>query len=428
MINKVIILNTLADNSADFVVNAAGELFITGADETINVTSTSTTIKPTPAVAETSGVVTFTTTGTIVSGATYSVTLTGNTATNGDSQSNIRTFSVTATSTDTFTTLFDKFRTDINAEIVNLQITATGTTTLICTGRAGYPIVFGSTTSSQFTATQTTTGVNAIGLGSQLLLDNTYDIGTASTFGTFTPAASYTRVNISYRVVSEPFQARTDTQAQENIVLFINEAATSSGSDNAVVNRALLLNTSYGSIYLTRAGYRAVVTEGQSTTSAITTGAAITLAAAATSTSTGSIAGTTMTITTQTTALVVKGMVISGTGVTANTVVLGQLTGEMGGVGTYLVDRSSSATGSQTLTGTSATALNTATLGLQSGDFLVVNTVAALTASTNPFATITNTKVTGVTTLTAGFGTGVTAAAAAIALFKHIAVRNLPRG
>jgi hypothetical protein len=272
MINKVIILNTLADNSADFVVNAAGELFITGAEETINVSSSSTTIKATPAVAETSGIVTFTTTGSIVSGATYSVTLTGNTITNGDSQSNIRTFSVTATSTDTFTTLFDKFRTAINAEIVNLQITATGTTTLICTGRTGYPIVFGSTTSSQFTATQTTAGVSAIGLGSQLLLDNTYDIGTASTFGTFTPAASYTRVNINYRTVSEPFQASTDTQTQENIVLFINEAATSSGSDNAVVNRALLLNTSYGSIYLTRAGYRAVAP-----TTAVTTTAAITV-------------------------------------------------------------------------------------------------------------------------------------------------------
>jgi len=66
---------------------------------------------------------------------------------------------------------------------------------------------------------------------------------------------------------------------------------------------------------------------------------------------TGSIAGTTLTVTAVGSGTVTNGLVLSGTSVTAGTVVLRQLTGAAGGIGTYLVDRSSTAA-STTITGT----------------------------------------------------------------------------
>ena len=59
-----------------------------------------------------------------------------------------------------------------------------------------------------------------------------------------------------------------------------------------------------------------------------------------TASTTGSISGTTMTITTIGSGRIEPGMFVAGTGVIANTRVVSQLTGTVGGVGTYQVDRS----------------------------------------------------------------------------------------
>ena len=65
---------------------------------------------------------------------------------------------------------------------------------------------------------------------------------------------------------------------------------------------------------------------------------------------TASIAGTTMTVTAVGSGAVTNGLVLSGSGVTAQTTVLRQLTGAAGGIGTYQVSISQTAT-STTITG-----------------------------------------------------------------------------
>ena len=65
---------------------------------------------------------------------------------------------------------------------------------------------------------------------------------------------------------------------------------------------------------------------------------------------TGSVATNVLTVTAVSSGLIEPGMVISGTGVTSGSVVLAVLTGA-GGVGTYLLDRTSTAS-STTITGT----------------------------------------------------------------------------
>lgn len=65
---------------------------------------------------------------------------------------------------------------------------------------------------------------------------------------------------------------------------------------------------------------------------------------------TASIAGSTLTVTAVGSGTVTNGLVLSGTNVTSGTVVLAQLTGAAGGVGTYLLDRTSTAS-STTITG-----------------------------------------------------------------------------
>ena len=66
---------------------------------------------------------------------------------------------------------------------------------------------------------------------------------------------------------------------------------------------------------------------------------------------TGSIATTTLTVTAVTSGIIYPGMVISGTGVTANTRIVSQATGTAGSTGTYVVDTSQTVS-STTITGT----------------------------------------------------------------------------
>lgn len=75
---------------------------------------------------------------------------------------------------------------------------------------------------------------------------------------------------------------------------------------------------------------------------------------------TGSISGTTLTVTAMTSGSIQIGQTLSGTGVTAATLVTGYLTGA-GGTGTYTVDTSQTA-GSTTITG--ATGPNTVLAGI----------------------------------------------------------------
>lgn len=89
--------------------------------------------------------------------------------------------------------------------------------------------------------------------------------------------------------------------------------------------------------------------------------------AAATFSVTGSIAGNVMTVTAVGSGVVVNGATVSGTGVATGTKVVSQLTGAVGGIGTYLVDIGDQAAASTTLSGT----YGVLTIGTATGTFLV---------------------------------------------------------
>jgi hypothetical protein len=412
MISNISVLNTVKDNAADFFVDADGFLNITGCPKikakTAKVNTTA-IVASTPAV----NTVTF----TAVNSYTYNFRVTGYDATN-----TLVTLTMAYTSPSsgaTATTIATAIAARINASPIAAQFASVvGGATLVLTGTSANPLISFQNFSADpnIAVVITTAGIEAQGLGSDLLLAYGGFVGGSS----IVAANSYTQHEITLNPdIINAGQAAYETGLTTYIVL-VNASAVTGGIDNVAINIDLINNANYGTVALLKANYRAIVADGLSSTAAITTGAAITLAAAATATVTGSITGTTMTVTAVTTALIVKGMTITGTGVTASTAVLGQLTGTIGGIGTYLVDRASSAT-STTLTGTSGTAATTANLGVQSGDYFVSTTASA----TLPFNAFTSTKVTGVTSLTAGFGTGVTAAAATTAVFKYIAVRNI---
>ena len=112
------------------------------------------------------------------------------------------------------------------------------------------------------------------------------------------------------------------------------------------------------------------------------TGASVTGSIAA-NVVTGSIAGTTLTVTAVTTGVLTNGQTISGTNVVAGTQILSQLSGTAGGVGTYQVSVSQTVT-STTITGSggtmTVTAVGSGVIGL--GDALSGSGITAGTAVT----------------------------------------------
>ncbi len=114
---------------------------------------------------------------------------------------------------------------------------------------------------------------------------------------------------------------------------------------------------------------------------------------------TGSISGTTMTVTAITSGSIITGQVITGTDVTAGTTVTSQLTGTTGGIGTYTVSISQTRT-SRALTGTYTLASTTISI---LSTIMTVTAVASGTLSIGQF--LTGTGVVFSSSITA-FGTG----------------------
>lgn len=98
---------------------------------------------------------------------------------------------------------------------------------------------------------------------------------------------------------------------------------------------------------------------------------------------TGSIAGTTLTVTATSAIAIAAGQTVGGTGVTAGTIILSQLSGSTGGTGTYLVNTSQTAlSGAKTCSATPALV----TYDSVSGAFVVTSGVTGA-PSTAAFAT-----------------------------------------
>jgi len=122
-----------------------------------------------------------------------------------------------------------------------------------------------------------------------------------------------------------------------------------------------------------------------------------------TSSVTGSISGTTLTVTAVGSGTVIIGQVLTGTGVTSGTTIVSQLTGTTGGVGTYVVSASQTVS-STTITGTWS--LASTTLSILS---TTMNVSAVASGSLSVGQYLTGTGVAFSTTITAlGTGSGST--------------------
>ena len=271
MINQVIILNTLADNAADVLVDANGQLQITGGKEVIMASAPAFRVRRQNAVAEILGVnvITF---ANAVSGLNYTLRVTGSTALLGGTTPVVKTFNVQATSVDTVTTIAEKFVVAINAENANLRITASKASgVLTLTAQAGFPDIYvvdpnGDTaniTITAFGSGAAVAGVAAINYGTSLATNPNFT--GAQTTGSFTSGAAYTSFRFTWRKVSTPEAPTANTDILANVFLFINNAATAAYLD-------LLINTSYGTLTLLQAGQRAIVAASTVTVATASTG------------------------------------------------------------------------------------------------------------------------------------------------------------
>jgi len=313
---SVTLLNVLNNPSAlgvDAFVDASGFLNLQGTPAF--KTSTITDVVITPYVPEDAQVSTVTI-ATVTSNALYTLSLICSDVNSGMITS--VPLSITSDSTATNTEIASAFAAAINS-MPELSVTATSSTTLVVTAKAGFPI-FTLATSDSKLSISTSAGTVGVGTGTSLI--GTYP-STAGYFnaGGFTAASSIVATNNYTQVL-------VSSTTGSSAVILVNEAATAAN--------VAALTGPVGTLTALKAGYRAIWSAPATTTAAVTV-------------TTGAIA-------------------LSG--------------------------------GSTTF----------ATLGARGGDAIVIGSEI--------------TAITGVTGLTAGFGTLTTAVSAAT--FNFVALRNLP--
>ena len=307
------VLNTVATLGTDAYVDSNGYLNIQGTPAFKASSISSMTI--TPYVAEVAQVSTVTI-GTTSNNAVYSLSLICNDVNSGMIVS--VPLNVTSDSTASATEICDAFRATLNS-MPELSVTASGTSTLILTAKAGFPIFTLTTADSKMSIAATTAGVVGVGTGTSLIAQYPSTAGYYNAGG-FSAASSIVATNTYTQVV-------VNSVVGNSAVILVKSDATNYND----------LLGSYGTLTALKAGYRAILSSPATTTAAVTV-------------TTGAIA-------------------LAGGSVTF------------------------------------------ATLGAQSGDYIVIGTDI--------------TAITGITGATAGFGTLTTAVSAAT--FKFAAFRNIPR-
>jgi hypothetical protein len=293
------------------------------------------------------------------------------------------------------TSISNQARAIINAD-ADLSVSASGTTTIVLTAKPTQPFfVVGGTVAnidSYSSASATTifsgasggsvvallsatnTGGAGVGVagravrGSVAYLQNKYAYSangntlTQSELALLTPGFFYTEVVINY-ITTTPSGSgafKGEISTLEAVVLV---RANTDGSSTAftTTNYADLLG-SYGTITGLQAGYR--VSGIPYTAASVTAG----------------ISGTIMTVTVG--SGLFAGLALSGASVSPNTQIVSQLTGVVGGAGTYLLNVPSTVAPSSTITsGTVTIASNLATftsattigMGILAGDFMVAD-------------------------------------------------------
>jgi hypothetical protein len=332
------VLNTVSPLGVDAIVDANGYLNLQGVPAFKTSSIDSVTITPyVPAVSQVSTV----TIGTVSNNAIYTLSLICNDVNSGMITS--VPFTVTSDSTASNTEIAAAFAAAING-MPELSVTATSSTTLVVTAKAGFPI-FTLTTSDSKLSISTSAGTVGVGTGTSLI--STYP-STAGYFnaGGFTAASQIVATNNYTQVLV------TSTTGGSAVIL-VNFAATNYND----------LLGSYGTITGLKAGYRVTAIAYDTTLSF-----------------TGSIAGTVLTASSVTGTISV-GEGLSGTGILPTTFVTGQLSGTPGGAGTYSVNISQTV-GSTTITSGSIaissnlgtlTSATTIGLGILPGDVIVAD-------------------------------------------------------
>lgn len=412
MIQAISVLNTVQDNALDAYVDANGYLNVTGLPQ---IKASSAQVNRIDIVSAVASVKTVT--FTAQNSYTYQILVTGYDASNV--LVTVPFFYTTAASGETATTIATAFAALINKSAIAPQFASVvGGSTLVITSTSANPLgnVTNPTSDANISIANTTQGIEAQGLGADLIAAYGGFTGSSSIVST----ASYTQweINLVPKLENQGFS--TTELGLTTYVLLVNSAATSSGSASAAFNIALLqaaddfgVAKAIGTLTGLSLGRRVIVTPANTSTAAITvtTGA---IAIANTVSVTASIAGSVMTVTAVGTTGLAVGDTITGTGVTSGTKITALGTGT-GGTGTYLVSIP------QTTSSTTITVVNNlSNLGVRQGDVLVL----AASGSGQAFTTSVRTTIIGITSATAATGDNITAQSAAV--FKLIALRNIP--
>jgi hypothetical protein len=230
------VLNTVTALGTDAYVDANGFLNLQGAPAFKASSISSMTI--TPYVAEVAQVSTVTV-GTVSNNAVYTLSLICSDVNSGMIVS--VPLSVTSDSTASNTEIAAAFAAAINS-MPELSVTATSTTTLVVTAKAGFPIFTLSTTDSKMSIS-TSAGTVGTGSGTSLIakypsLSGYYNAGGFASASSIVASNNYTQVLVS---------STTGSSA----VILINEGATAA-------NVASLVGT-YGTLTGLNAGYRVVI-------------------------------------------------------------------------------------------------------------------------------------------------------------------------
>ncbi len=357
-IKKTIILNTLADNAADFYVDANGLVQITGVtDQSQAPLATNTHIVRQDAVAEVLGVSTATI-GTATVGVEYKISLQGNSAVGGGGVNTTYVdYSYTAVTGDDVTAIAVALKNAINANVTNSKVTATNSSgVLTLTAITGYPCInlVNTNANALMTIANGTAGVNAVGAGTALASDPNYI--TDETYGTFTAGATYTRLDVYFTQDNDVTMPSSKTISQNLYSVFINNAGTASGSNAytlclqdivGVYGTASALKNGYkcsltaitGSAGTLTAGVQ-TVTSGTLSVDNVVAGDYVVMPASATPSVTASISGRVMTVSAVGSGTIAVGALLVGTGIVSGTYVVAQLTGTAGVAGTYTVSQS----------------------------------------------------------------------------------------
>jgi hypothetical protein len=341
------VLNTVSPLGVDARVDANGYLNLQGTPAFKASSIDSVVITPYAAEVAQQSTVTITSAST---NALFSLSLICNDVNSGMITSVPLT--VTSDSSTSATEICDAFRAAINS-MPELSVTASGTSTLVVTAKAGFPTFTLSTTDSKMTIATGTTGV--VGTGSGASLIGLYP-STAGYFsaGGFTAAANIVATNNYTQVLV------TSTTGGSAVIL-VKYDATNVGD---------LLGT-YGTITGLKAGYRVT---GVAYDSALSFTGAI-------NNGTVGQAGTILTAGTPSAGTITVGEGLSGTNVAPGTFVTAQLTGTPGGAGTYSVNISQSVSSTTITSGVVTIATNVATftsattisMGILPGDFIVAD-------------------------------------------------------